>query len=179
MTIDRKYLQRKLDTYTEDNNLHALLSAADSLDLLTAAEHQKWTVSVRREVELVQAVRDAIAQAPEPESQTDDDADDEAEAFAHYLVEDEADDEVGDDEAKAPEFDGLFHPEWLAPTPQEPKSPVTCPVCGKPADGLDDEHCQEHWEALCSEAWWLAIAPVAQYGDEDSVCTGGLSNGVG
>jgi hypothetical protein len=35
---------------------------------------------------------------------------------------------------------------------------VECPVCGEPADGLDDEHCQKHWEALCSDAWWLAMS---------------------
>lgn len=53
-----------------------------------------------------------------------------------------------------------------APTPQEPKPPVTCPECGKPADGLDDEHCQEHWEALCDKAWWDEVEALGQAGHE-------------
>ena len=35
-----------------------------------------------------------------------------------------------------------------------------CVICGcnEPANGLDDEHCQIHWEAYCSEEWWETIA---------------------
>lgn len=29
-----------------------------------------------------------------------------------------------------------------------------CPKCNAPADGLDDIHCQMHWEELCNQGWW-------------------------
>lgn len=32
-----------------------------------------------------------------------------------------------------------------------------CTKCTEPADGLDDEHCQLHWEELCAKGWWEMI----------------------
>ena len=32
-----------------------------------------------------------------------------------------------------------------------------CEKCNAPADGLDDIHCQEHWEQVCSDAWYEQI----------------------
>jgi hypothetical protein len=29
--------------------------------------------------------------------------------------------------------------------------------CDEPADGLDDVHCQEHWEALSDAMWWEQV----------------------
>jgi len=38
----------------------------------------------------------------------------------------------------------------------KPKSDK-CPICNSQADGLDDIHCQIHWEAESSKVWWEMI----------------------
>lgn len=39
----------------------------------------------------------------------------------------------------------------------------TCCVatCGNPPDGLDDLHCQEHWESLADAMWWGQVRAAA------------------
>lgn len=36
-----------------------------------------------------------------------------------------------------------------------------CELCDLPADGLDQVHCQEHWEQVCADAYWEQL-----YGEE-------------
>jgi hypothetical protein len=34
---------------------------------------------------------------------------------------------------------------------------IQCLLCSNPADGLDDEHCQDHWEEICNNGFWEMI----------------------
>lgn len=43
-----------------------------------------------------------------------------------------------------------------------------CAKCTEPADGLDNQHCQLHWEELCAKSFWEMIAIAQPLSESES-----------